>query len=229
MSPPPPTLEVIAAKVAAKVIDDKTLLHQELIQAISRRREHLEDVVARLEPDESSRVRVALVDALDMAANGKMWNEISGVTGLNWPMLHNRSHGFQKLWNEARQQGEEIRKEMRLCVAHERAVEGWEEPVYYLGDVVGAVRKFDNRLLEFWLKADDPTRFRESAAGGNVNAVQVIVEFHKEAPPAPPALESVTIPQPTSADSQKCPENEGRAWDSPSQPAVSEATKDRQS
>lgn len=39
---------------------------------------------------------------------------------------------------------------------HDRAIHGWDEPVYYKGDVVGHVRRFSDRLLELQAKRHCP-------------------------------------------------------------------------
>lgn len=43
-----------------------------------------------------------------------------------------------------------------------RAIVGTEEPVYYKGTVVGAIRKYSDLLLIFLLKAKRPALFRET-------------------------------------------------------------------
>lgn len=45
--------------------------------------------------------------------------------------------------------------------ARRRAVEGTEEPVYYQGKPVGAIRRYSDLLLIFLLKAARPEKFRE--------------------------------------------------------------------
>lgn len=47
--------------------------------------------------------------------------------------------------------GESLEKE-----AHRRGVEGWDEPVFYKGDVCGHVQRFSDRLLELSLKKNVP-------------------------------------------------------------------------
>lgn len=42
-----------------------------------------------------------------------------------------------------------------------RALVGWDEPVYYQGQRVGAVRRFDGEALRFALKAEKPEKYRE--------------------------------------------------------------------
>jgi hypothetical protein len=51
---------------------------------------------------------------------------------------------------------ESLRKEI-----HRRAVEGWDEPQFYQGEVVGHVRRFDTALLIFETKRHDPA-YRDS-------------------------------------------------------------------
>ena len=43
---------------------------------------------------------------------------------------------------------------------HRRGMEGWQEPVFYRGEVIGAIRKFDSNLLMFHAKRHIP-EYRE--------------------------------------------------------------------
>ena len=45
---------------------------------------------------------------------------------------------------------------------HRRAVEGWNEPVFYQGEQVGEVRKYSDRLLELMARGLIPERYREN-------------------------------------------------------------------
>lgn len=55
--------------------------------------------------------------------------------------------------------------------ARRRAVDGWEETVYYKGVEVGSQRKYSDRLTELLLKADKPEKFKTrselTGAGGS--------------------------------------------------------------
>src|SRR5204862_7540470 len=42
-----------------------------------------------------------------------------------------------------------------------RSTKGYIEPVYYKGEIVGKIRKFSDRLLEFGLKGKRPEIYRE--------------------------------------------------------------------
>jgi len=44
-------------------------------------------------------------------------------------------------------------------VARKRAVDGWEEPVFYRGEVVGEITKYSDHLLTVLLKGNRPKKF----------------------------------------------------------------------
>lgn len=44
---------------------------------------------------------------------------------------------------------------------YNRAVKGWDEPVFYKGDMIAKIRKKSDRLLEFALKGNRAEKFRE--------------------------------------------------------------------
>ena len=66
---------------------------------------------------------------------------------------------FALAWLEA----EDIAADLLEEEARKRAVDGTPEPVYYKGQMVGAVRRYSDNLLMFLLKARRPERFRERA------------------------------------------------------------------
>ena len=51
--------------------------------------------------------------------------------------------------------------DMLEAEARRRAVDGFEEPVYYQGAVVGAVRKYRDRMLELLLKGHAPEKYKD--------------------------------------------------------------------
>lgn len=61
--------------------------------------------------------------------------------------------------------------------ARQRAVEGWEEPVFYQGEQTGSVRKYSDTLLIFMLKGAKPEKYKERGAvehtGANGGPIQV--------------------------------------------------------
>lgn len=64
---------------------------------------------------------------------------------------------FSKRMYDARQEAADRLEEE----ARRRGVDGWEEPVFYKGDVCGSVRKYSDSLLLALLKANKPEKFRE--------------------------------------------------------------------
>ena len=63
-----------------------------------------------------------------------------------------RDSEFAQLWDVAVEEASD-----RLeGEAWRRAVEGWDEPVFFQGKVVGAVRKYSDRMLELLLKGHRP-------------------------------------------------------------------------
>jgi len=48
--------------------------------------------------------------------------------------------------------------------AFERAVEGWDEPVFYQGRIVGSIRRRSDRLMELMLRAHIPEKFRDNVS-----------------------------------------------------------------
>ncbi len=68
-----------------------------------------------------------------------------------------RDNEFARLWHQAIEEAAD-------CLEREawrRAVEGWDEPVFYQGKAVGAVRKYSDRMLELLLKGHRPEKFKD--------------------------------------------------------------------
>ncbi len=64
---------------------------------------------------------------------------------------------FAAAWDEAMEQAADHLE----AEARRRAVDGWDEPVYYLGRRVGLVRKFSDTLLIFLMKGARPEKYRD--------------------------------------------------------------------
>ena len=64
---------------------------------------------------------------------------------------HNRKTdpAFAQEWIDADQAGLAVLE----AEAHRRAVEGWDEPQFYQGEVSGHVRRYDSKLLQFLLSS----------------------------------------------------------------------------
>jgi hypothetical protein len=76
---------------------------------------------------------------------------------------------FSKQWDEALDSAADAAEEE----VRRRAVDGWEEPVFYQGEVVGHTRKFSDRMLELYIKALRPEKFREKQIGDGAVLIQI--------------------------------------------------------
>ncbi|MFC2000025.1 terminase [Chloroflexota bacterium] len=58
---------------------------------------------------------------------------------------------------------------------HRRGVEGWDEPVYQQGGLVGTVRKYDSTILIFKCKGHIPEKYRDRQDIKVTGPVEMIV------------------------------------------------------
>jgi hypothetical protein len=121
-------------------------------------------------PAVSADARASFLEALSSGWSVTHAANRTGVARQRFYERRDADERFAAEWRVAEQQGTDALEDE----ARRRAVEGWEEPVYQRGELVGHVRKYDSRLLEFLLRARDPARFRESvqvnAGGGHVRS-----------------------------------------------------------
>jgi hypothetical protein len=64
---------------------------------------------------------------------------------------------FRRAWDQA----VEIATDTLEQEARRRALDGWDEPVFYRGEEIGRVRQYSDRMLELLLKANRPRKFVE--------------------------------------------------------------------
>jgi hypothetical protein len=75
-------------------------------------------------------------------------------TAYEW---YEADQGFARRWDEAVEHAvDELERE-----AWRRAAEGFDEPVYQKGELVGHVRRYSDQLMSVLLKAHRPEKFRE--------------------------------------------------------------------
>ncbi|HXH11169.1 MAG TPA: terminase [Alphaproteobacteria bacterium] len=68
-----------------------------------------------------------------------------------------RDPEFAKQWDDAVEEATDaLEREARR-----RAVEGWDEPVFYKGQLQGYIRRYSDRMLELLLRAHRPDKFSE--------------------------------------------------------------------
>src|SRR5690606_18484748 len=71
--------------------------------------------------------------------------------------LRKEDPDFAAAWDEAMEQASDALE----VEARRRAIEGWDEPVFYQGMETGMVRKFSDTLLIFLLKGARPEKYRD--------------------------------------------------------------------
>ena len=119
--------------------------------------------------------------------------EMAGITDRSHRSWMAHSEQYRAAFKEAEERAIQV-LEVEL---RRRAVEGFEDPVFYQGKEVGAVRRYSDLLLIFLLKARRPDVYREvretKLSGGLVNqtTVTVVHELH-EGPAALPPPTSYT-------------------------------------
>jgi hypothetical protein len=80
---------------------------------------------------------------------------------------------FRAAWEEAL----EVATDALEAEARRRALEGWDEPVFFGGQECGRIRKYDSTLLMFLLKAHRPEKFRENSAVQHSGDLTIRIEY----------------------------------------------------
>ena len=98
------------------------------------------------------------IEALARGGNVVQAAATVGVSHAHVYWVRKRDPAFAEQWEEALDMAMDgVESEMRR-----RAVDGWEEPVFYRGEQVGAVRRYSDSLLVTLLKAHRPEKYREN-------------------------------------------------------------------
>jgi hypothetical protein len=100
---------------------------------------------------------------------------------------------FREAWDEAMETAADaLEAEIRR-----RAVDGWDEPVFHEGRICGYIRRYDDRLLMFLMRALRP-EFRDNApvrpTGDRPEPVRV--EYPTDWPCSPDAPQWPALPSP---------------------------------
>jgi len=117
--------------------------------------------------------------------------EIAGIDRVTHYRWLKDDPEYAKAFEEAHEKSvERLEQEARR-----RAVEGWEEPVFHKGKVVGKVRKYSDTLLIFLLKGAAPEKYKDRVANehsGKVEAdVNVVHDLRKLDPKELAELERI--------------------------------------
>lgn len=99
--------------------------------------------------------RQAFLEALAAGFSATHASERAGRARARFYELRQADPDFARLWRDAEAAGTDRLEDE----ARRRALEGWDEPVYQQGVLVGSVRKYDSRLLERLLIARRPEKF----------------------------------------------------------------------
>lgn len=100
-----------------------------------------------------------------------------GTCAPSFYILRRNDPEFAAAWDDAIEQATGS-VELEL---HRRAVEGYEEPVYQRGELVGTITKYSDRLLEIRAKALMPNKYIERRAvelSANLNVTQELYGGH---------------------------------------------------
>jgi hypothetical protein len=117
----------------------------------------------------SERARRRFLEALGTGWSVSAAAERAGRHRNRFYDLRERDDEFALEWSQAVERGTQVLEDE----ARRRAVDGVEEPVYQGGELVGVVRKYSDRLLEFLLRARRPAVYRENARIEVDSGVQV--------------------------------------------------------
>lgn len=110
-------------------------------------------------------------------------------SGLNRQFLYrykSQDEAFSAAWEEAADIGAKRLEDE----ARRRAVEGWQEPVWYQGEQTGTVTKYSDTLLICLLKAHHPEKYADRSKS-DVNVAGTIDVNHDMSPETQAALDLV--------------------------------------
>lgn len=95
---------------------------------------------------------------LAATGNAKLAAEACNLDRRKLYRLRTEDEAFAASWADAMDAATEVLE----AEARRRALDGWEEPVFYQGVETGLVRRFSDTLLIFLLKAARPERYRDN-------------------------------------------------------------------
>ena len=101
--------------------------------------------------------RRPFINQLAETGNVALSAESVGIARPEVYKARQRNKGFAKDWDNAMERATDALEQE----ARRRGMDGVDEPVFFKGQVVGAVRKYSDTLLIFLLKAHRPKKFRE--------------------------------------------------------------------
>lgn len=100
----------------------------------------------------------AFLSGLRLGASVSLAARNAGIPRQTVYEWRDQSEQFRKDWDDAVEEGTDGLED----AARTRAQDGVDEPVFYQGEVCGAVRKYSDTLMIFLLKARRPEKFRDN-------------------------------------------------------------------
>ncbi len=128
--------------------------------------------------------RPLFLQALRTLGNVRAACQAAGIDRMCAYRARAQSTEFHQEWDSALEDAIDSME----AEAYRRAVVGVDEPVYYLGQPIGAIRKYSDALLINLLKAYRPEKYREKqwplegAAPGVKRRVEIIMIRAEEVP-----------------------------------------------
>ena len=121
----------------------------------------------KMTPEKKAKFLAGLADC----GNVTRAAETAGVNRVSMYQLRAKDKKFAKQWDESAAIGAARLEDE----ARRRAVEGWEEPVFYQGGQCATVRKFSDTLLICLLKAHHPEKYADrNKTEGTLNGNLVV-------------------------------------------------------
>ncbi len=126
-------------------------------------------------------VRQQFLTVLSETGNVSESLRVVGRTNPSAYWLRRKDAEFSAAWDEAI----EIAAGKLEDEARRRAVEGYDEPVFQRGTLVGYTRRYSDRLLETLLRAYRPDRFRTGSDYAVIDNTTLVIDtgIHRELEP----------------------------------------------
>ena len=129
-------------------------------------------------PRIKSRACVWLAEFFVRTANADRCLDIlrdSNRAWVDWVSAMKEYPGIARVYEGCKRCGDAVRQMRRVDEADRRALDGWNEPVFYQGQRVSTIRKYSDRLLELQLRAGDPETYADRST---VETTSKTVSFH---------------------------------------------------
>lgn len=118
---------------------------------------------------DSPELRESFLETLRQTGNVGVAAEIINVYRTTPYQWKKKDPAFAKRWEEALDAAADVAE----AEVRRRAVEGWDEPVFYKGEVVGYTKKYSDRMLELHIKALKPEKYRDKQVGDGAILIQI--------------------------------------------------------